>query len=152
MTDTAQAARPRSQTSPRAQAEQALIRASRTYAEESPATSWWHVGTTLVALAIAVALAGAAPWWPLRAAGVVLEALVLVRTFILFHDYMHGSLLRSSRPAKWLFHSLGVLMLTPPRVWATTHNFHHANTGRIAARPDGTFSLWTVEKWRSASR
>lgn len=152
MTDTAPSARPRPPTSSRLQAEQALIRASRTYAEESVATSWWHVLSTLGALAVAITLAGAAPWWPLRAAGVVLEALVLVRTFILFHDYMHGSLLRSSRPAKWLFHTLGVLMLTPPRVWANTHNYHHANTGRLAARPDGTFALWTVAQWRKASR
>lgn len=134
----------------RAAQEQALIAQTRAFATENHATSWWHVGSTLVVLAGTVALAASAPWWPLRAVGSLLMAGLLIRTFILFHDFMHGSLLRGSKPAKWLFNVLGVLMLTPPKVWAATHNHHHANTGRLAAKPEGTFTLWTVQQWRAA--
>jgi len=135
----------------RAAQEQVLIAQSRAFATENHATSWWHVGSTLAILAGTIALAASPIWWPLRALGTVLVSLLLVRTFILFHDYMHGSLLRGSKPAKWVFSVMGVLMLTPPRVWAATHNHHHANTGRLSAKPEGTFTLWTVEKWRSAT-
>jgi acyl-lipid omega-6 desaturase (Delta-12 desaturase) len=132
-------------------AERALIASTRPFAVQDHARSWFHVGTTLAALAACLGLAALAPWWPLRAVGSVLEALVLVRGFILVHDHMHGSLLSGSAPARGLFNTLGVLMLTPPRVWNETHNHHHANTARIAAPASGTFTTWTAEQWREAS-
>ena len=135
----------------RAAQEQALIAQTRPFATEHQATSWLHVLSTLGILAAGFAVAGAAPWWPVRLAGSLFTAGMLIRTFILFHDHMHGSLLRGSKPGKALFSVLGVLMLTPPRVWAATHNHHHANTGRLSARPEGTFTLWTVQQWRAAS-
>ena len=131
--------------------EKDLITATRPFAAQDDARSGFHVVTTLAALAAAVALAAAAPWWPLRAVGAVLEALVLVRTFILFHDHLHGSLLPRSPVARALFALEGVLLLTPPRVWADTHNHHHANTARLAAPATGTFTTWTTQQWRDAT-
>lgn len=137
--------------SPRALSERDLIARTRPFAAQDTARSWWHVGTTLAAIVAATALAAAAPWWPLRVVAGVLEALVLVRGFILVHDFMHGSLLGGSRVARGLFNTLGVLMLTPPRVWNDTHNHHHANTARLAAVAAGTFTTWTTEQWHAAS-
>ncbi|MCI0574025.1 MAG: fatty acid desaturase [Myxococcaceae bacterium] len=110
------------------------------------------MASTFGALAAAVALAAAAPWWPLRVVGGLLEALVLVRAFILFHDHMHGSLLRSSPVARALFWLHGVLVLTPPRQWNDTHNYHHANTANLAATAAGTYVTWSTDTWRAASR
>lgn len=107
--------------------------------------------TTFAALAAAITLAAASPWLPLRIAGSLLEALIFLRAFILYHDHLHGALLRDSKIARAIFSVQGVLMLNPPRVWADTHNFHHANTARLAAPATGTFVLWTVEKWSKAS-
>lgn len=129
-----------------------LISRTRPFAVQDMRRSWLHVGSTLAALVAAIILAAAAPWWPLRVLGGLVEALVLIRTFILFHDHMHGSLLGGSRPARGLFRVLGVLMLTPPRVWNDAHNYHHANTARLAALASGTFTTWTTEQWRAASR
>lgn len=42
------------------------------------------------------------------------NGLELVRAFIIYHDYMHGSLLRGSRLARVVLYTLGLLMLTPP--------------------------------------
>ena len=132
-------------------AERALIARTRPFAAQDTARSWWNVGSTLAALAGSIALAAAAPWWPLRALGSVLMALVLIRSFILVHDYMHGSLLAGSGLARGLFNAMGVLMLTPTRVWTETHNHHHANTARIAAPASGTFTTWTAQQWQEAS-
>lgn len=129
----------------------ALIDATRPFAQENRARSWFHVFTTLAALGAATALAAAAPWWPARVAGAVLEALILLRAFILYHDHMHGALLRDSAVGAALLRVAGVLMLAPPHVWAETHNAHHASTARLAAPPTGTYSLWTVERWQRAS-
>ncbi|MFY2559356.1 fatty acid desaturase family protein [Corallococcus terminator] len=128
-----------------------LIARTRPFAVQDVARSGWNLAATYAALAAAVTLAVAAPWWPLRVVGGVLEALVLIRAFILFHDAMHGALLPSSRWAKVLFHVQGILTLTPARIWNDTHNHHHANTARIAADSAGTFATWTTEQWRNAS-
>lgn len=129
----------------------ALIDATRPFAHERRGQSWFHVITTFGALLATMALAAAAPFWPLRIAAAALEALLLVRAFILYHDYLHGALLRGSPLAALIFHLQGVLMLTPPRVWTDTHNFHHANTARLGAPAIGTYVLWSVERWRAAS-
>lgn len=60
-------------------------------------------------------LAAVLPWWPLRLAASIPGGLVLVRAFIISHEYMHGSLLRGSRLAGGVLYTLGLLMLTPPR-------------------------------------
>ena len=61
----------------------------------------------------------------------ILAGLTIVRMFILYHDYMHGAILRGSALAKALFYVYGVVVMTPPRVWRDTHNYHHANTAKI---------------------
>jgi acyl-lipid omega-6 desaturase (Delta-12 desaturase) len=137
---------------PDLRAGKALVDASRPFAREQSATSWFHVTTTLAALAACVAIAAVAPWWPLRIAAALVEALLLLRAFALYHDHMHGALLRDSPLGSVVLRAAGMLMLAPPAVWADSHNVHHANTARLAALPTGTYSLWNVERWRSATR
>ncbi|QDE68581.1 fatty acid desaturase [Myxococcus xanthus] len=132
-------------------AERNLIARTRPFAAQDTRRSWWEVGTTFVALLSAIALATLPSWWPLRVVGSVVQALVLIRSFILVHDYLHGSLLSGSRLGKALFHTHAVLLLTPPRVWSETHNHHHANTARLAASASGTFTTWTARQWGEAT-
>ncbi len=56
------------------------------------------------------------PWWPVRLAVSMFGAL-LVRSFILYHDFMHGSILPGSRLARAVFYSYAAVNLTPPRSW-----------------------------------
>lgn len=138
-----------------------LLKATRPFAAEIRARSWWCVGTTFLALAGAVVVASAAPWWPLRAFAAVIGGLVFVRAFILFHDFLHGSLLRRSRLAKGLFFLFGLLVLTPSRNWRRSHNFHHANVGKplkpvlgefmLVTSDVGGFALMTTEVWQRAT-
>lgn len=93
-----------------------------------------------------------APWWPVRLLASALGALLLVRAFILYHDFMHGAILPGSKFARAVFYAYAALNLTPPRSWRDSHNFHHANVGRVAAANVGAFPLMTTEMWRSASR
>lgn len=133
-------------------ADKELLARTRAFATQDTARAGWNIAATFGALAVAVALASAAPWWPLRIVGTLLEALVLVRAFILFHDFMHGALLPGSRVTRLLFHVQGILTLTPARIWNDTHNHHHANTARLAAPAAGTFTTWTTDTWNRASR
>lgn len=145
--------------SPRTKKE--LFEATRPFAKESRGRSWWCVVSTFVALAAVLTVAGIAPWWPLRVAVAVVGGLLFVRAFILFHDYLHGSLLRDSRLASVLFYAYGLVALTPPRYWRHSHNFHHANVGKPITPEDGAFSLltsdvgsfplMTTDMWQQAS-
>ncbi len=138
-----------------------LFEATLPFAEESRMRSWWCVGSTFSALVAALIAAALVSWWPLRAAASVFGGLLLVRAFILFHDFHHGSLLRKSRLANALFLFYGLVALTPPRNWRHSHNFHHANVGKPIVSDDseysfltsdvGSFPLVTTDKWQRAS-
>jgi omega-6 fatty acid desaturase (delta-12 desaturase) len=129
-----------------------LHRATRSFAQQSSVRSWWYVASTFALLVSALAGAAAAPLWPLRLGLSVLGALLLVRAFVLYHDFMHGAILPGSKAARAVFYAFAALSLTPPRSWRDTHNFHHANVGHIANSNVGAFPLMSVETWRKASR
>ena len=116
------------------------------------ALSWWHVSSTFAMLAVALAGAGLAPWWPLQLLLSLLAAMLLVRTFITYHDYMHRAILRRSRLAWILFRLYAALALTPPRSWKKSHNYHHGHVGQISAASIGAFPIMTTRMWRVASR
>ncbi|MGD2054907.1 MAG: fatty acid desaturase [Gammaproteobacteria bacterium] len=130
---------------------QQLIRATAPYAVENVAKSWWLVGSTFGLMIAALAGAATAPWWPVRLLLSVLGALLMVRAFITFHDYMHGAILRTSRLAWVLFRVYAAFALTPPRSWRKSHNYHHGHVGRISAASIGAFPLITTKMWREAT-
>lgn len=70
-----------------------LFNATLPFVEESIARSWWYVGSTFSLMIGDLIGAGIAPWWPVRTALSVLGALLMVRAFITYHDYMHGAIL-----------------------------------------------------------
>ncbi|EYF02348.1 fatty acid desaturase family protein [Chondromyces apiculatus] len=129
-----------------------LVAASRQFSAENRARSTWYVLSTFALLAAACAVAATAPWLPVRIAASVLQGLLIVRAFILSHDFQHGALLRRSKWGKALFTVYGLLVLTPPRAWRQTHNYHHANTAKIVGAQIGSYPVMTVEMWRRAPK
>ncbi|MGR9086602.1 MAG: fatty acid desaturase family protein [Gammaproteobacteria bacterium] len=129
-----------------------LLKATRPFAVESVSKSWWCVGSTFALLLAALTGAGLAPWQPLRWVLSVLGALLMVRAFITFHDFMHGAILRHSPLARILFEVYGAFSLTPPRSWKESHNYHHGHVGQIAGSGIGSFPLMTTRMWRDASQ
>jgi omega-6 fatty acid desaturase (delta-12 desaturase) len=129
-----------------------LVRATQAFAVESRPRSYVHLAACLALLGGSLVLAACAPWWPVRAAGSVLAGLTAVRGFILYHDYLHGAILRDSAVAKVVFYVLGLLLLTPPRSWRRSHNFHHGHVGQVQASNTGSFPVMTTGMWRGASR
>ena len=128
-----------------------LHAATRPFASDAPARSWAYIGSTFGMLAIVLAAAAIESWWPLRLTASMLGALLLVRAFILYHDFMHGAILPGSRLARAIFYTYAAINLTPPRSWRDSHNFHHANVGKIIGSEVGSFPLMNTEMWRAAS-
>jgi omega-6 fatty acid desaturase (delta-12 desaturase) len=108
------------------------------------------VETFGVIFGLAAVLALLEPWWA-RLPIAVLQGLVIVRAFIVYHDFMHNSLLRGSAVAKWVLYAYGVLVLTPPKTWRQTHNYHHAHTAKIVGSHVGSYLMVTTDMWAKLS-
>lgn len=136
-----------------------LLAASKEFQAENRVRSWLHFAETwLVFGALMVVLTGAlAPIHPLlgsplvRAPLALLEGLVIVRLFILYHDFMHLSLLRGSSVAKWIMYAYGIYVLTPPVAWRQSHNYHHAHTAKIVGSHVGSYLMVTTDMWKTMS-
>ncbi|MHA6493288.1 fatty acid desaturase family protein [Pseudomonas borbori] len=141
-----------------------LIRQTLPFTVENRRLSWWHFWSTLAVVG-AFAVAAATPWWwPVRLVFSVLLGFALVRMFVLYHDYMHGAILRGSRFADLFFKTFGLLLLAPPTLWKQSHDYHHghscqyvgAEKGRLpllSTHTDlGTFPLISTHEYARASR
>jgi omega-6 fatty acid desaturase (delta-12 desaturase) len=136
---------------PKERTEKELIQASRPYATESRAKSWSVLLGTLAVLGVFWSGAALSPHWALRLAFGALAGLTIVRMFIVYHDFMHGAILRGSWLARAILHAYGVLVMTPPRVWKETHNYHHANTAKIIGSHVGSYVMVTTGMWQKMS-
>ncbi|MGI8714441.1 MAG: fatty acid desaturase [Solirubrobacteraceae bacterium] len=76
----------------------------------------------------------------------------LVRTFVVFHDCTHGSLLPSKRANAWLGAVLGMLVLAPFARWRHDHAKHHASSGDLERRGAGDVLTLTVAEFQQRSR
>ena len=133
------------------QADKDLFKATLPFGVESVKTSWWVVSSTFLLLLASLVGAALAPAWPLRLLFSIVSALLMVRAFITYHDYMHNAILSRSRIAWWLFRLYSALALTPPRSWKHSHNYHHGHVGKLDAADDGAFAMMTTDNWRDAS-
>ncbi len=131
--------------------ERELINSTRPFAEENVVRSWTELFITMgVLAAFLTAALWDLPWWA-RATASIGAGLTIVRGFILYHDHMHNALLRRSPIAKAFFWVYGILVLTPPKVWKQTHNYHHAHNSKIVGSHVGSFPILTVEMYEKAT-
>lgn len=135
--------------------------ATKPFTIESRKKSWRYALTTLGLLVLVLWAAGFVAWWPVQLCLSILGGLLIVRAFVIYHDFMHGSILKDSRLAMAIFYSYGLVILTPPRFWRFSHNFHHANVGKPMPAKQGKISLlssdigavplMTTAMWRQAT-
>ena len=71
----------------------------------------------------------------------------LLRTYIMFHDCSHGSLLPSKRANVWVGTLLGVLVWAPFLRWRHDHAVHHATAGDLDRRGVGDVPTMTVSEY-----
>ena len=129
----------------------ALIEATRPFTTESLLTSWLHLVSTVACLVgLTAVLAHPIDWRP-RLVLAAVDGLVIVRLFVLYHDHLHGSLLRGSTIARALFWPFGLLVMAPPKVWRETHNYHHAHTAKLVGSHIGSYPVMTTQWWATAS-
>jgi omega-6 fatty acid desaturase (delta-12 desaturase) len=128
-----------------------LLEATKPFVQESRLKSWTYVLSTGALLLFLLAVAAqSALAWPLRLCCSALAGLVTVRMFILYHDFIHGALLRGSVAGRVLLYPFGIWVMTPPRVWKETHNYHHNHTAQLVGSNIGSFATMTTQQWRNS--
>ncbi len=104
-------------------------------------------------LAVSVAM-----YFALRVSVLLTLALILpaagflVRTFIVFHDCAHGSLLPSKRANRYVGRLMGLFVLAPFERWRHDHAVHHATSGDLERRGVGDIVTLTVCEYRARDR
>ncbi len=73
----------------------------------------------------------------------------LLRTYILFHDCTHGSLMPSKRANAWLGVALGLVVFSPFTSWKHNHVVHHATAGDLDRRGVGDVPTLTVAEYHA---
>jgi omega-6 fatty acid desaturase (delta-12 desaturase) len=132
--------------------DQDLIKATNTFAQEHRARSWFHLlTTTLLTIGFVVAPA-LIDNLALSLACATVAGLLVVRMFILFHDYRHGSIFRGSLGAKAILETFGIVALTPGEVWSQTHNYHHPHTAKIVGSHVGSYMMLTTAMYQALPR
>ena len=89
--------------------------------------------------------------WLLRVPFSLLGGLVLVRMFVIYHDYQHGTILRGSRVAKAIMWVYGLFALNPPSIWKHSHNHHHKHNSKMLGTNIGSFPLMTMDDYAKAT-
>lgn len=124
-----------------------LILSTKEYARESPRSSWVHTLTTLTLLLIALSGTVLAPLLILRVASSILSGLLIIRFFIIFHDFQHHAILRNSKAAEVVMTFFGLYILTPASIWKRSHDHHHQHNSKLFSADIGSYPIVTKSRF-----
>ncbi len=130
-----------------------LLVASKAFTSETKWISWWHLLTAMACYAISLVIASS-DFFPMfvRIVSSCVSGLVIVRLFIIYHDYNHGAILRKSWIAASILKLYGLLVLSPSSVWSHSHDHHHKHNSRSSGSNTGSYPLMTRDEYRNADR
>jgi len=129
-----------------------LLLDSRLFAKDDRRRSWWVLLSTMALLAALIAVCVADLHWAIRVGASLISGLTLVRLFIIYHDYQHGTILKGSRIAGALMTLYGLATLNAPSIWARSHDHHHKNNAKVFGAAIGSYPVMTTTSWARASR
>lgn len=78
--------------------------------------------------------------------------LVLIRTFILFHDMAHDSFFPLKRLNKIFGLIFGTITFTPYSYWVNGHTYHHINSNKLNLQQHGQTAVWEKTKYLESSK
>lgn len=134
-----------------------LILATKPFAADSTAKSWWCVLST--ALLLAGCLVGTLP----HITGVqfhvigriicsLFSGLLVLRLFVIYHDQQHHAILSKSRLAEHCMRIFGILALSPSSIWRASHNYHHKHNSKLRSTHIGSYPVMTKAEYLRSSK
>src|ERR1700748_2003751 len=129
-----------------------LILATKAFAKEERKKSWWHLASTMFIFLILLAGALTAPWFGVKIILGLLLSLVSVLFFIIYHDYLHHSILQKSKLADVIMSVFGVYILAPKSIWKRSHDYHHNNNSKLFSASIGSYPIATRKKFEGMTK
>ncbi len=128
-----------------------LLIASKVFTVENRGLSWWYLLSSLALYLATLAIAcSQLPYW-VRIPSSMINGLIIVRLFIIYHDYHHGAILRRSWVAGLILRFYGLFVLSPSSVWNHSHEHHHRHNSRSSGPNVGSFPLMTTDEFLRAT-
>lgn len=128
-----------------------LILATKPYAKEIRWKSWVYTLSTLFLLVLSLSSTLYFHNVFLKLFFSVFSGLLMVRMFVIYHDYLHHSILYKSLPARVLFSVFGVFILAPASIWKRSHDHHHNHNSKLFSASIGSYPIMTSDKFMKAS-
>jgi omega-6 fatty acid desaturase (delta-12 desaturase) len=131
---------------------QELIKATKQYAHDNTARSWWYLLST--AALLMATLAGTL-WNDYLAAKLlcsVFAGLLILRLFVIYHDQQHHAILPRSFLAEILMRVFGILSLSASSIWRSSHNHHHNHNSKLRGSHIGSFPIMTKQQFLKTTR
>lgn len=129
-----------------------MIQATKPFAFDDPAKSWWFVLSTAALLAGSLAGTLLLVNPAARLASSVLAGLLTLRLFVIYHDQQHHAILDRSRLAEGFMWVFGVWALSPSSIWRSSHNHHHNHNSKLRGSHIGSFPIMTREAFTKLPR
>ncbi|MFK7923159.1 MAG: fatty acid desaturase [Bacteroidia bacterium] len=79
-------------------------------------------------------------------------ALLLVRIFAIYHDFLHKSVLKGSLGAKVIFTLFGYYTLNPSNIWTRSHDYHHKHNSKLHTSSIGSFPILSSKEFKEISK
>ncbi len=128
-----------------------LILATKPFANEIRSRSWYYTISTLALLILAFCGTIFLPYFLLRLASSIVAGLLLIRMFIIYHDYEHHSILTKSNTAEIIMTFFGIFILSPASIWKRSHDHHHNHNSKLFSASIGSYPIVTTKKYLDMS-
>jgi len=129
-----------------------LILATKRFAHDSSAKSWWCMLST--AFLMLMAFAGTLSSFHLfaRVLFSIFAGFLILRLFVIYHDQQHHAILPKSRRAELLMRAFGMFALSASSIWRSSHNYHHNHNSQLRGSHIGSFPIMTKAQFLRSSR
>lgn len=124
-----------------------LILSTKAFAQEDRKKSWMYFLTTLLMLAAALAGSFFMPYFLLKLVFSILAGLLMVRMFVIYHDFQHHAILHRSVPADIMMSLYGLYVLVPSSIWKRSHDHHHNHNSKLFSASIGSYPIATRQAY-----
>src|SRR5579862_5331177 len=129
-----------------------LILATKPYAQENRRKSWAYALSTFALLLLFLAATLLSHNLYIKIPCSIISGLLIVRFFVIYHDYEHHSILQNSFAAKILMAVFGIYILAPESIWKRSHDYHHNHNSKLFTADIGSFPIVTKKQFQSMSK
>jgi omega-6 fatty acid desaturase (delta-12 desaturase) len=128
-----------------------LVIATKPFMKESVWMSWYYTVSTVFVLALLMTGTLVLNSFLLRLLCSISGGLVMVRLFVISHDFQHHAILHKSPLADFLFTIFGIYTLVPSTIWKRSHDYHHTHNSKLFSASIGSYAIMERKKFAEAT-